>query len=327
MTFIANQLESKSMGIKSKLKNFAENNPLSNLTRRIRIKALNGISVYELAGIMIRGISKGIFGMRVGAVSWAFFFSLFPFLLFLFSILPYAPLYAELEKLLFSEFIPRILPPRITDEVIHYVSETARSREKIPGGWLFILLTILLSSNGITVMINGFNISHYGYAKKRKGINNRLISIVLTLFFVVFIIAQLILTYYTNFIWGYIEDYGAFIEVPTMLHVLNFTSATLFYFTSLVMLYYYGTNIRQKLKFVAPGALMATVLFFVTLMGFRFYIKEFNHYNLLYGSVGLVMIMMIFIYINVLLIMIGFELNAAIHYAKTRKPKSEELNE
>jgi membrane protein len=112
-----------------------------------------------------------------------------------------------------------------------------------------------------------------------------------------------------------------------MVHVLNFASATLFYFTSLVMLYYYGTNIKQKLRFVAPGAIMATVLFFLTLLGFRFYIKEFNRYDLLYGSVGLVMIMMIFVYINVLLIMIGFELNAAIHYAKTRKTKPAEPEE
>src|SRR5690606_4763976 len=130
---------------------------------------------------------------------------------------------------------------------------------------------------------------------------------------------QLILTYYTTFIWRYIEEYGAFLEVPTMISVLNFTSASLFYFTSLVMLYYYGTNVKQRFRNVAPGAVMATVLFFVTLMGFQYYIKKFNYYDLLYGSVGLVMILMIFVYINVLLIMIGFELNAAIHYAKTRK--------
>src|SRR5690606_20468831 len=134
-----------------------------------------------------------------------------------------------------------------------------------------------------------------------------------------FIIVQLIVTYYTNFIWRYIEDYGAFLEVPTMIHILNFAAATLFYFTSLVMLYYYGTNVKQRFRNVAPGAVMATVLFFVTLMGFQFYIKKFNYYDLLYGSVGLVMIMMIFVYINVLMIMIGFELNAAIYYAKTRK--------
>lgn len=307
------------MAIRSKLRKISSDNLFVRIAKRIKFKSLNDTSLYMLLGFLIKGISNQIFALRVGAVSWAFFFSLFPFLLFLFSVLPYAPLYQEIQTLLFSEFIPRILPPRITNEVIGYVSQTADGKSGRSLGWLFIFLTILLSSNGITVMINGFNASHYGYAKRRKGIHNRLISIVLTLFFVFFIIVQLIVTYYTNFIWRYIEDYGAFLEVPTMIHILNFAAATLFYFTSLVMLYYYGTNVKQRFRNVAPGAVMATVLFFVTLMGFQFYIKKFNYYDLLYGSVGLVMIMMIFIYINVLLIMIGFELNAAIYYAKTRK--------
>ncbi len=307
------------MAIRSKLRKISSDNLFVRIAKRIKFKSLNDTSLYMLLGFLMKGISNQIFALRVGAVSWAFFFSLFPFLLFLFSVLPYAPLYQEIQTLLFSEFIPRILPPRITNEVIGYVSQTADGKSGRSLGWLFIFLTILLSSNGITVMINGFNASHYGYAKRRKGIHNRLISIVLTLFFVFFIIVQLIVTYYTNFIWRYIEEYGAFLEVPTMVHILNFASASLFYFTSLVMLYYYGTNVKQRFRNVAPGAVMATVLFFVTLMGFQFYIKKFNYYDLLYGSVGLVMIMMIFIYINVLLIMIGFELNAAIHYAKTRK--------
>lgn len=296
-------------------------NFLTHLGKKIKISSLGGISLYSFLGILMKGISNRTFGLRVGAVAWAFFFSLFPFLLFLFSILPYAPLYDEISHLLFSEFIPRILPERITNEVLTYISETADGRGSKSLGWLFIVLTILLSSNGITVMINGFNASLHGYAQQRKGIHNRLISIVLTLFFVVFIIAQLILTYYTNFTWRYIEEYGAFLEVPTMIHVLNFFSASLFYFTTLVMLYYYGTNIKQRLRNVAPGAIIATVLFFTTLIGFQYYIKRFNYYDLLYGSVGLVMIIMAFIYINVLLIMIGFELNAAIHSIQHRKQK------
>ena len=307
------------MAIRSKLKKISNDNLFVKIGKRIKFKSLNNTSLYALIGYLMKGISNRIFALRVGAVSWAFFFSVFPFLLFLFSVLPYAPLYQEIQTLLFSEFIPRILPERITNEVIGYVSQTADGKGRRSIGSLFIILTILLSSNGITVMINGFNASHYGYAKRRKGIHNRFISIILTLFFVVFIIAQLILTYYTTFIWRYIEEYGAFLEVPTMISVLNFASASLFYFTSLVMLYYYGTNVKQRFRNVAPGAVMATVLFFVTLMGFQYYIKKFNYYDLLYGSVGLVMIMMIFVYINVLLIMIGFELNAAIHYAKTRK--------
>lgn len=312
------------MAIRSKLRDISKNNLFKKVTKQIIFRNLNDTSLFELLNLLLKGISARTFAMRVGAVSWAFFFSLFPFLLFLFSVLPYAPLYQEISTLLFSEFIPRILPERITNEVIAYISQTADGKSGRSIGYLFIILTILLSSNGITVMINGFNASHYGYAIRRKGIHNRFISIILTLFFVFFIIAQLILTYYTTFAWSYIEHYGVLVETPIMLRILNFFSATLFYFTSLVMLYYYGTNIKQRFRNVAPGAIMATVLFFVTLMGFNFYIKKFNYYDLLYGSVGLVMIMMVFIYINVLLIMIGFELNAAIHYAKTT-PKSERV--
>lgn len=304
------------MANRSKSKSKSGKNPIIRFTKSIKIPALHNITLFDLLKILLKGISNPIFAMRVGAVSWAFFFSLFPFLLFLFSVLPYAPLYQEIQTLLFSEFIPNILPPRITDEVIAYVSQTAHGKSGRSLGFLFIILTILLSSNGITVMINGFNASHYGYAKKRKGINNRLISIVLTLFFVVFIIIQLILTYYTTFIWRYIEEYNTFLEVPPMVNELNLASASLFYFTSLLMLYYFGTNIKQRLRFVIPGAFMATLLFFTTLVGFQYYIKKFNYYDLLYGSVGLVMIMMLFIYINVLLIMLGFEVNAAIYHAR-----------
>jgi len=308
------------MAIKEKIKHFLQNNPLINLTKRIKFKNLNHISLYEFIGLMISGLSKGIFGLRIGAVSWALFFSIFPFLLFLFSMLPYAPMYTEIEELLFSQFLPRILPERITAEVITYVSETARGQEERGGiSWIYILLTIFLSSNGIFAIINGFNKSHYGYAKKRKGVKARLVSIVLTLFFVVFIIVQLLLTYYTNFIWRYIEESRTFDDISPAIYLLNFASATLFYFTSLVMLYYYGTNIKQRFRTMFPGAIMATLLFFVTLMGFRYYVKEINRYDILYGSVGLVMIMMVFIYINVILILIGFELNATIDYAKNRK--------
>lgn len=315
------------MSKRAKLKTISKDNLFTKVTKRITFSSLNDTSLYSLLGILMKGISDRTFALRVGAVAWAFFFSLFPFLLFLFSILPYAPLYAEIKTLLFSEFIPRILPDRITSEVIDYISQTAGGRSGRSLGWIFIVLTILLSSNGITVMINGFNASRFGYAKQRKGVNNRLISIVLTLFFVCFIIVQLIVTYYTNFMLRYIEEYGVFLEVPLLIQFLNFTSASLFYFTSLVMLYYYGTNIKQRIRSIAPGAVMATVLFFTTLMGFQYYIKRFNYYDLLYGSVGLVMIMMVFIYINVLLIMIGFEMNAAIHHASHRKLEEEKTEE
>lgn len=315
------------MSISDKLKKILHDNFIVKLVKSIQLPGLSGTTLYDLIVILLKGVSNQIFGLRVSAVAWAFFFSVFPFLLFLFSVLPYAPLYHEIKTLLFSEFIPRILPERITNEVVDYVSNTATGAGKKNLGYLFILLSIFLSSNGITVLIKGFNTSEYGYAKRRKGINTRLVSIGLTLLFVVLIIAQLIFTYYTQFIWLYIEESNNFLKVPMMVQFLNFLSASLFYFTSLILLYVYGTNIKQRIRNVVPGALMATVLFFITLLGFQFYIKKFNHYDLLYGSVGLVMILMLFIYINVLLIMVGFELNASIYQAKLhKKNQPEQIN-
>lgn len=304
------------MSKRRKTKTKESKNPIIRLSKKMLIPGLQGTSIHQLISIVLKGLSHHIFAMRVGAVSWAFFFSLFPFLLFLFSILPYAPLYAEIKTLLFSEFIPRILPERITEEVVEYISATASGRGTKRVGSLFIILTILLSSNGIFVLINGFDTSQFEMGERRKGLKRRLISIVLTLFFVVFIIAQLIFAYYSNFAWQYIEENNDFMKVPNMIQFLNFLSASIFYFISLCMLYLYGTSVKQKFKHVTPGALVATVLFFTTLLAFQFYVKKLNYYDVLYGSVGLVMVMMVFIYINVLLIMVGFELNAAIHHAK-----------
>lgn len=303
----------------------SKDNRLVRLLKNIRFPTLKGASLYDFLQVFFKGLVDKVFAMRVGAVSWAFFFSLFPFLLFLFSILPYAPLYHEIRTLLFSEFIPNLLPPRINEEIIDYISNTATGPSGRNLSWLFILLTVVLSSNGLHVMMNGFNVSHFGYATERKGLNNRIIALILTLFFVVFIIMQLILTYYTNFFVRYIEELGSFERVPTVTWVLNFASASVFYFISVCMLYFYGTDVKQKFRSVAPGAFMATVLFFISLLAFQYYVNTLNHYDALYGSVGLVMVVMVFIYINVLLILIGFEFNAGIYKARHKNDGEEQI--
>src|SRR5690554_323627 len=84
------------MAKRSKLKYFLNAKSVKFFTKKIRFSTLEGISLHQLLKILIKGISNRTFGLRVGAVAWAFFFSLFPFLIFLFNALPYAPLYAEL---------------------------------------------------------------------------------------------------------------------------------------------------------------------------------------------------------------------------------------
>ena len=274
------------------------------------------ISYYDFAEVFWIRVMKGNFPLRTAAVSWILFFSVFPFVLFLFSVLPFIPYYLEIKDLLFHEFLPQLLPKQVSDEVVKYIEKTtnAQSNQKID--WYMILITIFMSSNGIQGIINSFNVSYQSVYENRKNFRSRIISIILTLFFTVFIILQVILMYYSSLIWKYLTNVEFFEVLGRVSHLINFFSIFSFYFISMCMLYTFGPNHKKSKSTVIPGALLTSVLFISTVIGFNYYLKMFSNIDLLYGSLGLVMIMMIFVYINVILMLVGYELNMSISYAK-----------
>jgi len=259
---------------------------------------------------------KGNFPLRSAAVSWIIFFSMFPFVLFLFSVLPHIPYYLEIKGLIFTQFIPQLLPQDVSKEVITYIDNTTTIQGKKQIDWYLILFTIFLSSNGIQGVINSFNVSYQSVYIKRKNSRSRIISIVLTLFFTLFIILQVILSYYTSVIWKYLTNVRFLSILGEFSYLINYFSILFFYFISMCMLYTFGPNHKKSKSTVLPGAVLTSVLFLITVFGFNLYLKTFANIDLMYGSLGLVMIMMIFVYINVILMLIGFELNMSISYAK-----------
>ena len=274
------------------------------------------ITYFDFMKVFWIRVMKGNFPLRTAAVSWILFFSMFPFLLFLFSVLPYIPYYLEIKDLLFHQFLPQLLPKQVSDEVIKYIEKTTNAQSNRKIDWYMILITVFMSSNGIQGIINSFNVSYQSVYKNRKNSRSRLISIVLTLFFTLFIILQVILMYYSSVIWRYLTNVEFFAFLGRISHLINFISIFLFYFVSMCMLYTFGPNHKKSKSTVIPGAILTSLLFVATAIGFNFYLKRFSNIDLLYGSLGLVMIMMIFVYINVILMLVGYELNMSINYAK-----------
>jgi len=274
------------------------------------------ISIYDFLKVFWIRVMKGNFPLRSAAVSWIMFFSLFPFLLFLFSVLPHVPYYLEIKKLLFTQFLPQLLPSQVSNEVIAYIEKTTSNQGKKNVDWYLILITIFMSSNGIQGIINSFNVSYQNVYVKRENFKSRLISIVLTLFFTGFIILQVAIVYYSSIIWKYLTTVNFFSILGQFSYLINYISIFMFYFISMCMLYSFGPNHKATKSTVIPGAALTSVLFVLTVIGFNFYLKKFTNIDLLYGSLGLVMIMMIFVYINVILMLVGFELNMSINYAK-----------
>lgn len=304
------------MSIIQTFKTYSGFNLIKNGTKSIIINKEANISFYDFLKVFWIRVMKGNFPLRSAAVSWIIFFSMFPFLLFLFSVLPHVPHYIEIKNLIFKQFLPQLLPLDIKNDVIAYIESTTELQKSKNIDWYLILVTIFMSSNGIQGIIGSFNVSYHNVYEIRKSSRSRMISIVLTLFFTLFIILQVVLSYYTSVIWRYLTNVHFLSVLGQFSFLINYFSIFVFYFISMCMLYTFGPNHRKTKSTIFPGAILTSILFVLTVLGFNFYLRRFTNIDLMYGSLGLVMIMMIFVYVNVILMLIGYELNMSIIYTK-----------
>ena len=97
----------------------------------------------------------------------------------------------------------------------------------------------------------------------------------------------------------------------------------LLFYIIISFLYYYAPAKRERFKFISPGASLATLLFLITTLGFNYYISNFSQYNKLYGSIGVLIIILVWIYINAIVLLLGFELNASIKRAGSISERKE----
>ena len=98
-----------------------------------------------------------------------------------------------------------------------------------------------------------------------------------------------------------------------------YLAAFVFFLLAVTVLYFYGIKFDGRFRKMIPGAVFTTFLFFILALGFSYYIENFNNYNLLYGSISTLLIVMLFLYATVIIILMGFELNMTLLYAKDRK--------
>ncbi len=280
-----------------------------------------GISLWKLFEIYIVGIFKNQVFKQAASISWSFFMSLFPFLLFLLSVLPYFPHYDKLEFYIFEVLMHRIFPPEMELEVSAYIENNIIPNMKSISN-LTIVLALVFATNGTYALINGFNINT---DSQRGVVKEYVISFFITLGFITAIFLTLSGVYYAEVVLKlYTPEYDINWFTENLTQILSFISFPIFYFLLLVLFYWVGTLKITKFKRAIPGAIFTTVLFMLTTYFFAIYIRDFARYNLLYGSIGSIILLMIWVNINVILILLGNELNLAIRKLRIEKERAEE---
>ena len=292
-------------------------NILIKLSNKIIIPGFEGLSLYDLMKIYITGIINGTFSARASSISWSFFLSLFPFLLFVLNLIPYVPIDSFQEN--FYVFISDLLPHQ-TAIFFEGIYKDIASNPR--GGLLStaFFLSIFLMANGINAVFTGFEYS-YHVTLNRNFIKQYVVALGVSLIVASLLLITVIISLYLAYLIDSLKDIGVVDDTFMMLMIGKYVVFVCMIFVIAAILFYFGTSEGKLSSFFSPGAFMTTLLVIITTYLFGIYIDNFSNYNKLYGSIGAMLILMVYIWLNANILLLGFELNASLIQLK-RKNKN-----
>lgn len=281
-----------------------------------------GISLWQMFQIYISGIFKGNIGRKAAAISWSFTISLFPFLLFLLSVLPYMPHYDKLQFYIFEVLMHNVFPSNMEGDVRGYIETNIIPNMKGISN-LTIILALVFATNGTFSLINGFNENS---DEKLTDVKEFILSFFITIGFITIVFLALFGVYYVEVVMKlFTPAYDISWLVNNLSKIIGFVSFPLFYFILLTLFYWLGTVKIARFRQAVPGAILTTVLFVLTTFIFAIYVKDIARYNVLYGSIGSMILLMVWVNVNVYLLLFGNELNMALRKLRIEKLLSDEI--
>ena len=300
--------------IENKLNKIPVVKQLIAITKAIKLKTLEGLSLYDILELYVLGIFKGAFSYRASSIAFSFFMALFPFALFILNLIPFIPL--ENFQADFLEFVEEGVPPNTyeaIEAILKDIMETSHQGLLSSG----FILSILLMTNGINAILGGFEMSAHITITRgffRQYFISLAISLVLSMILLITVAAIVIAEVMIQKIniRGYVADVSV-IEWSRYGFILLMILIT----TSI--LYKFGAKETSSIAFISYGAVFTTILIVISSYIFGIYVTKFAKYNELYGSIGTLLVLMFYIWINCMVLLLGFELNATISKLKRKK--------
>ena len=288
---------------------------LLNFTKKIRPIGLSGLSIYDISSFFYKGLIEGAITTRASSLAFNFFLAFFPAIIVLFTLIPYIPVDGFQEILM--DILMNILPPSTNEITLETLDDIINNQR---GGLLSLgfVLAIYFSTNGINSLIEAFNAS-YHISKTESILKQRFLSLIITFTLTIILIFTITLIIFGQFIINYLIEY----EFINSNEKILFNLAKWFILISMLFLgistiFNLGPSLKNKWRTFSPGAIFSTVFIIVTSLGFTYYIDNFGQYNKIYGSIGTLIIILLWIYFNAIILLTGFEINASIINAKKK---------
>jgi membrane protein len=287
--------------------------------RKLVLPGFDGVPIGDVLRFVIKGFRKGVLVTRASSIAFNLLMALLPATIFIFTLIPFIPIPNFQEELI--DLFRDILPVNAFDFLETTIVDTVTNRS---GALLMVmfLATIIFSTNGIHAIIHAFVVSAHNF-KSRSWIHQRKISIILLLIVVMMIALAGFLVIFGKSVVNYLVELEILERslVISIIVVIKWILVVLLLFMAISFLYYLAPARRTDLRFVSPGSMLATILFIITSLGFSSYVNHFGQYNKLYGWIGTLMVILIWLYLNAIALLIGFELNVSIKEAREEDEK------
>ena len=286
---------------------------LVTFVKSIKFSSLQGLSLYDILEMYVLGIFRGAFSYRASAVAFSFFMALFPFALFILNLIPFIPLENFQDD--FLRFVENGVPPNTFDAIETILKDIMGTSHQglLSSGFI---LSILLMTNGINAILGGFEMSTHititrGFFKQY--FISLAISLVLSLILIITVAAIVIAEVMIQKIniHGYVAD-------VSVIEWSRYGFIILMILITTSILYKFGAKETSKISFISYGAVFTTLLIIISSYVFGIYVEKFARYNELYGSIGTLLVLMFYIWINCMVLLLGFELNATISKLKRK---------
>ncbi len=278
-------------------------------TQKVILPGMEGLSLYDLWVIYTGGIIKGTFSTRASSIAFSFFMAIFPFLLFILNLIPYITFIDDFQ-IKFLVFMNDLLPPETSEFFGTIFEDIARN----PRGGLLsfsFILSIFLMTNGVNAIFTGFEFS-YHTETNRSLVRQYLIAVGISLILALLLLLSVIITVYLTYAVDDLNQMGLLDSSGVGAGIIKYIAFIMLIYTAVAILYYTGTREGRQARFFSIGAFFTTILFILTTFLFSLYITNFSSYNELYGSIGALLILMFYIWLNSNILLLGFELNASL---------------
>ena len=283
-------------------------------TKTVIFTCLDQMSLYAIGGFFFKELNSGSLANKASALAYNFMLAIFPAIIFLFTLIPYIPI------LHFQDGLLSLIGLMLPQNAFVTVETTLKDIVKNQNGKLLsfgFVSALIVATNGIHNLMEAFNKSSL-IIETRSWLRQRIIALVLTMLTVGALILGLAIITLSEYIFGLLKAQLTFKETFWLhaIAIARWIILMAMYYTVTSILYRYGPATLEKGRFYNAGSGLATILAIFTFWGFAYYINNFGTYNKLYGSIGTLIVMMVWLYLNSYILLLGFEFNVTIDVFK-----------